>query len=71
MVNQIKENELKNLIQAKCSKCSKDGKPNMWCWTLPWCKCYIKSLREELEGECKNPEDIKKYIDSLIKVDSR
>ena len=58
---------LEELKQTKCAKCAKSGDPNdMWCWNLPHCFCEVKSLREEIEGRCKNPISVEEHINTLL-----
>lgn len=62
-----KRKKLEDLKKSRCVKCSSTGNSeDMWCWNLPWCHCDVKSLREELEGKCKNPLSAKEYIDTLL-----
>lgn len=64
-----KKKLLVTLRRTRCAKCSSSGNPDdMWCWNLPWCKCDVKTLREEIEGVCKNPLSAKEFIDKLSGV---
>lgn len=65
--NREKIKKLEELKKTRCAKCSKSGNPNdMWCWELTWCKCEVKSLREEIEGKCENPLTVKEHINNIL-----
>ena len=62
-----KREKLQRLQRERClERCNRGQSNTMWCLGLPWCRCEVKTLYEEVEGECKKLLSAREHVSQLL-----